>query len=295
MRTLRILVLLILIFSNVVFANSAHTDPVVDPNAPPAINELMIPSGDDLMAGNIYIANGPGPHPTVVLLHGFPGNEKNLDLAQSIRRSGFNVVFFHYRGAWGSEGSFSLLQLDDDALAVLSYLRRPEVAQRMRIDVNKLSLLGHSMGGFAALSAGHLDSKLVCVGAMAPANFAVYVAAINAKDPGVEGFITYIDSIFVLDDFSGNTMVEQLTSVPIEALDTTKFGPGLHGKSVFMVLGDKDSVTTAEAMFDPVVNAYSELEGFRLQHLKIPGDHSFSWSRIKLADVLVDWLNKDCR
>lgn len=295
MRTLRILVLLILIFSNAVFAGSAHTDPVVDPNAPPAINELMIPSGDDLMAGNIYIANGPGPHPTVVQLHGFPGNEKNLDLAQAIRRSGFNVVFFHYRGAWGSEGAFSLLQLDDDALAVLSYLRRPEVAQRLRVDVNKLSLLGHSMGGFAALSAGHMDNKLVCVGAMAPANFAVYAAAINAKDPGIEGFKAYVDGIFVLGDFSGNAMVEQLTSVPIETLDTTKFGPGLHGKSVLLVIGDKDSVTTAEEMFDPVVNAYSELEGFRLQHLKIPGDHSFSWSRIKLADVLVDWLNKDCR
>lgn len=295
MRLISTLIFLSLLVSQIVLANSAHTDPVVDPNAPPAINELMIPSGDDLMAGNIYIANGPGPHPTVVLLHGFPGNEKNLDLAQSIRRSGFNVVFFHYRGAWGSEGTFSLLQLDDDALAVLSYLRRPEVAQRLRVDVNKLSFMGHSMGGFAALSAGHLDKNLVCVGAMAPANFAVYTAAINAKDPSIEGFKAYIDQLFVLHDFSGKAMVEQLTSVPIEAWDTTKFGPGLHGKSVFMVMGEKDNVTTAEAMFDPVVNAYSELEGFRLQHLKIPGDHSFSWSRIKLADVLVDWLNKDCR
>ena len=39
----------------------------------------------------------------VLLLHGFPGNEKNLDLAQDLRADGFNVLFFHYRGAWGSE------------------------------------------------------------------------------------------------------------------------------------------------------------------------------------------------
>ena len=205
------------------------------------------------------------------------------------------MVFFHYRGAWGSEGAFSLLQLDDDALAVLSYLRRPEVAQRIRVDSNKLSLLGHSMGGFAALSAGHLDNKLVCVGAMSPANFAVYAAGINAQDPGIEGFKAYVDSIFVLRDFSGKVMLEQLTSVPIETLDTSKFGPGLHGKSVFMVIGDQDRVTPAEAMFDPVVKAYSEDKDIRLQHLKIPGDHSFSWSRIKLADVVLGWLDKDCR
>jgi pimeloyl-ACP methyl ester carboxylesterase len=295
MRLAKGLAFLILVLSQTVSANSAQVDPVVDPNAPPAISELIIPSGDDRMAGLVYMANGPGPHPTVVLLHGFPGNEKNLDLAQAIRRSGFNVVFFHYRGAWGSEGTYSLLQLDDDALAVLSYLRRPEVAQRIRVDVDKLSLLGHSMGGFAALSAGHLENKLVCVGAMSPANFAVYAAGITAQDPGIEGFKAYVDGIFVLRDFSGKAMLEQLTSVPIETLDTSKFGPGLHGKSVFMVIGDQDRVTPAEAMFDPVVKAYSEDKDIRLQHLKIPGDHSFSWSRIKLADVVVGWLDKDCR
>lgn len=295
MRPLQILVLLTLIFSNSLFAGLANNDPVVDPKAPPAITELTIPSGDDRMAALIYIANGPGPHPTVVILHGFPGNEKNLDLAQAIRRSGFNVVFFNYRGAWGSEGTYSLLQTDDDALAVLSYLRQPEVAQRLRVDVDKLSLLGHSMGGFGALSAGHLDKNLVCVGAMSPANLAIYAAGITAKDPAMEGFKAYVDSIFVLRDFNRNAMVEQLTSVPIETLDTTQFGPGLRGKSVFMVIGDQDRVTPAEAMFDPVVKAYSEDKDIRLQHHKIPGDHSFSWSRIKLTEVVMNWLDKDCR
>jgi pimeloyl-ACP methyl ester carboxylesterase len=295
MRPINFLILLILSLSNSVFASSAHVDPVVDPKAPPAINELIIPSGDDRMAGLIYMANGPGPHPTVVLLHGFPGNEKNLDLAQAIRRSGFNVVFFHYRGSWGSEGTFSLLQIDDDAMATLNFLRKPEVAQRFRVDVNKLSLLGHSMGGFGALSAGHLEKDLVCVGAMSPANFAVYAGAINAKDPGIEGFKNYIGGLFMLSGFTGDAMTKQLTSVPIDSLDTSKFGPGLHGKSVFMVIGDQDNVTPAEAMFDPVVKAYSEDKDINFQHLKISGDHSFSWSRIKLTDVVVAWLESDCR
>ncbi len=295
MRLVKTQVFLILLVSQIVSANSAQVDPGVDPNAPPAINELIIPSGDDRMAGMIYLANGPGPHPTVVLLHGFPGNERNLDLAQAIRRSGFNAVFFNYRGAWGSEGTYSMLQIDDDALTVLNYLRQAEHAQRLRVDVDKLSLLGHSMGGFAALSAGHLDEKLVCVGAMAPANFAVYAASINAQEPAVEGFKAYVDGLFVLQGFSGSAMAEQLTSVPIETLDTAKFGPGLRGKSVFMVIGDKDRVTPAETMFDPVVKAYSEGKDLRLQHLTISGDHSFSWSRIKLTDVIVAWLEQDCR
>ncbi|MDO8912512.1 MAG: hypothetical protein Q8N10_08825 [Phenylobacterium sp.] len=32
------------------------------------------------------------------------GNEKNLDLAQAVRRAGWNAVTFNYRGSWGSPG-----------------------------------------------------------------------------------------------------------------------------------------------------------------------------------------------
>ena len=65
-----------------------HTDPsLVDDTAPPAIRELSFDSHGKRLNGLIYLANGPGPHPTVVLLHGYPGNEKNLDLAQSLRRA----------------------------------------------------------------------------------------------------------------------------------------------------------------------------------------------------------------
>ena len=94
-----------------------------DADFPPAIHELAFDSQGHRLAGIIYTANGPGPHPTVVLLHGFPGNEKNLDLAQVMRRAGFNVLFFHYRGAWGSQGDYSILGVDDDALAALDQER----------------------------------------------------------------------------------------------------------------------------------------------------------------------------
>jgi hypothetical protein len=51
-----------------------------------------------MLAGFMYRANGPGKHPTMLLLHGFPGNERNPDLAQAIRGHGWNVVYFDYRG-----------------------------------------------------------------------------------------------------------------------------------------------------------------------------------------------------
>jgi len=83
------------------------TDPVtadpapVDTAYPPSTEELAFQSQGSRLNGFFYLADGKGPHPTVILLHGFPGNERNLDLAQALRRAGMNVLFFSYRGGVG--------------------------------------------------------------------------------------------------------------------------------------------------------------------------------------------------
>ena len=60
---------------------------------------LHIPSHGVLINGVVYTPAGAGPHPTIVICHGLPGNEKNLDLAQAVRRAGWNAVTFNYRGS----------------------------------------------------------------------------------------------------------------------------------------------------------------------------------------------------
>ncbi|MDE3253291.1 MAG: hypothetical protein KGO92_10825, partial [Bacteroidota bacterium] len=50
--------------------------------------ELQIPTGGSLVQGFLLTPNGSEPHPTLLLLHGYPGNERNLDLAQAVRAHG---------------------------------------------------------------------------------------------------------------------------------------------------------------------------------------------------------------
>src|SRR5260370_42157724 len=66
------------------------SDPPPDPPYPATIAWPDIPSHGAKMYSVLYIASGAGPHPTVLMLHGFPGNEKNLDLAYSIPRASLN-------------------------------------------------------------------------------------------------------------------------------------------------------------------------------------------------------------
>ena len=64
------------------------------------------PSDDGVLFGSVYYAEGKG-NPTILICHGFPGLEKNCDLAQTLHQARFNVITFSYRGAWGSRGVFT--------------------------------------------------------------------------------------------------------------------------------------------------------------------------------------------
>ncbi len=135
-----------------------------------AMEAVQVPSHGVLMNGIVYVAQGAGPHPVVVLLHGFPGNEQNLDLAQDIRRAGWDVLFFHYRGSWGSPGDYSFSNGIEDTAAAVAYLRDPAVAKKLRADASRIVLLGHSVGGFNAVMAGSADPSIEAVGIVSAAD-----------------------------------------------------------------------------------------------------------------------------
>src|SRR3546814_13526648 len=90
------------------------------------MSAFTIPSEDGALNAVLYTAAGSGLHPTLLLLHGFPGNEQNLDLAQAARRAGWNVLTLHYRGSWGSPGSFSFTHASEDAWNALQYLQQSD-------------------------------------------------------------------------------------------------------------------------------------------------------------------------
>ena len=81
-------------------------DPPRDTQHPARNRQLLIDSHGAKMNALFLLAAGAGPHPTMLLLHGLPGNERNLDLAQAVRRAGWNVLTFTYRGGAAVAGGF---------------------------------------------------------------------------------------------------------------------------------------------------------------------------------------------
>lgn len=270
----------------------------IDAEFPPTTFELDFESHGSALNGHIYVASGAGPHPTVILLHGFPGYEKNLDIAQAIRRAGFNVLFFHYRGAWGSEGDFSLTHVIEDVLAASVFARSETAVDRFRIDPEKISFIGHSMGGFAALAAGAQDKSVGCVAGLSAADYGIR-GDLFTDEQAKAGFAAYVDGahLFGKGPLKGITGEGLLTEISENqtAFSISKQAGAYTGRAVYLSAGEKDTVLPPSVYHRALVDAFSKEPQVNLTHKLFASDHSYSWERIALTASVVNWLDENCR
>jgi len=254
-------------------------DPPRDAAHPARMEVLHIPSGGVLINGLAYLAGGPGPHPTLVIAHGWPGNEKNLDLAQAVRRAGWNAITFNYRGSWGSPGSFRFAQVPQDAAAVLAYLRAPEMAAKLGIDPARIALAGHSMGGWATALTAAKDPALTGAILISAANMGAIgtlprAAVVKAAAGNTE----------TLADTSPEIMADELIA-GAAANDFSTAAAGL-AKHPLLVLTSDDGLAPAADALAAAVRA----SGGNVTTAHVATDHSWSDARLTLQARVIDWL-----
>jgi diadenosine tetraphosphate (Ap4A) HIT family hydrolase/acetyl esterase/lipase len=128
-------------------------DPARDKDRPADMAAFQVDIAGAKVNAILYLASGTEPHPTMLFLHGFPGNETNIDLLQAVRRAGWNAMRINYRGSWGSQGTFSFANARADGEAAVAFLLDPANAAKYHIDTKRIVVAGHSMGGFMAADA----------------------------------------------------------------------------------------------------------------------------------------------
>jgi pimeloyl-ACP methyl ester carboxylesterase len=234
----------------------------------------------------LYTASGAGPHPTLLLLHGFPGNEQNLDLAQAVRRAGFNVLTLHYRGSWGSPGDFSFAHAAEDADAALAFLRDPKTAELFGVDEARLFVAGHSMGGFMAASAGAHDPAvkgviMISAWDMAGAGQGGVEAARRRAhaDPELS------DDVIPLGGATVDGLVGEIASEP-GRWDFRGFTPSLASRPVLLITADDGS---EPASHDLAQRLRAAGDG-DVREVHMTTDHPYSDHRLALETAVVDWL-----
>lgn len=262
--------------------SAIYTDPVQDTANPARMEVLHIPSGDVQINGVAYLASGAGPHPTMIICHGLPGNEKNLDLAQALRRAGWNAITFNYRGSWGSPGSFRFAQNPEDARAVLAYIRVPANAQKLGIDTSRVAITGHSMGGWAAAMSAASDRDLDGIILISTAN----IGAVGRLPIGaVEAVMA--DSMESLAGTTPSILSEEVRT-NAEAYDFVNKAASLT-KIPLLVLSSDDGLAPDT---DALANAIGQLGGKQVTSVHVATDHSWSDRRIRLQTEILGWLAK---
>jgi len=277
-----------LIVTTILFAwFSTHT------NAKPAsVSELTILSHGQRLPGLIYQAAGQGPHPTAIFLHGYPGNERSLDVAQALRRQGWNSVYFNYRGAWGAEGEFSFANSEADVSVVIDYLSASDNAVRLGIDPSKLSLVGHSMGGHMAI-AGILDNPEVkCAVAYDGANMGMRNEGLFENTESAQLWKSYSDSLFMLNGWSGEKAIQEIKDLGAK-LDLLPRASKLQDRAVLLIPADTE-VIPMDIHIRPLFEALRRNQKATVQWQLIDDDHSFSGSREQLIAHTYAFLNAHC-
>jgi uncharacterized protein len=270
--------------------SSLTADPAPDKAHPASLETFTIPSHGEPMNAIVYVASGAGPHPIVILLHGFPGNEKNLDVAQAIRRAGWDVLYFNYRGSWGTPGSFSFTHAIEDTDATISWLRDPANTKKLRSDPKNIVLIGHSMGGMIATVVGAHDPTVRAVGLISAANMAGRtLAAVKAGKQ--EAALPQIakglaaEGIAPLAGCTPESLARDLLANAV-AWNIPDLAPGLASRPMLIVTSD-DGLTPP---LDALTTNLRSLKDTRVTTLHLATDHAYSDQRIALQAAVLSWL-----
>ena len=253
----------------------------------PDVHGLLLPGRRGRLLSVLYTAGGVGPFPTLLLLHGIPGCERNFDLAQALRRAGFHVLTFHYSGSWGSDGTYSLAHDLEDAETALDFILRDET---FGFDKDRVFAVGHSLGGFVC---GQLTARRpeIRAGALLMPCDIGRLPQIGREDAEAGQTIREVldDSAGWLNGTSGEALwreaEENSRSFALESA-----AEALAKKPLLCVSGSLDIYTPPAYHCEPLARAIRARDGGLLRCVTYPTDHFFADYRLTVADTVAEFL-----
>lgn len=272
-------------------------DPVTqdDPNPSGKFSASMAPlffeSGGCKVYGTFFSPSGDGLHPTILLLVGFPGNEVNFDIAHMLRRKGYNVFTFYPRGCWGSEGNYSWQNLVDDGAAAINFLKTDSIKEKFKVDNKRISLVGHSMGGFSALYNAIRFEEIKNICAISPFNAGMFGQALASNE---QIKLYSIQQMQPAMEFVKNDSAESLLNEMIinqKEWNLLYHLEKLAKKNLLVVSAKFDSIAPVELHHAPL-EANLKIINTNSEFTTLETGHSFSDKRIQLMKIISNWFTK---
>lgn len=270
--------------------------PTKTADEPPAsMQQMILPSHGSNLLGVFYLAAGAGPHPTAIILHGFPGFEQNLDLAQTMRAHGWNVMAVHYRGSWGVPDNFSFTHCAEDADTEVKFVLDPANAAKYRIDTKRVIVIGHSMGGYMAAYALAHNPRVA--GAVLISAWDIGADFEGTRRSGKPASIadeaknlSDDNNLVPLAGTSGEVLANEIHDHAAE-LNYLNLAAQMTPRPVLVVTSN-DGLTPIN---HTLAEALRKAGDARVSERHWDTDHGYSGERAELADAVMAWAKENVR
>jgi pimeloyl-ACP methyl ester carboxylesterase len=248
-----------------------------------------------VLKGRFYRAEGKGPFTTVLLIQGFPGSEGDLfGLGERISASGINAFTFNYRGMYKSEGRFSLANTIQDIQAALDYLHKEEIVREFKIDISSIILCGYSYGGGMGLTyaANHPEVRRII--SIAGTDHGEFIREYQRNESMAEIIDDMFDRLKAPEGparFDGHLALQKLIDNE-DLYDLRLSAPRLADRDILLIGGWEDVNVTIENHLLPFYRALRAKKAQNVRIIAYHTDHFFENVREKLAEDIVEWIQK---
>jgi len=247
----------------------------------PKLDALAFDSDGSTIYGQVLVPSAKfgNARPCVIFCHGFAGFTRWDDVAHDLCRAGIAVVIPHHRGAWGSEGEYTVTGCIRDAENLARWVMTADIAAKYGISTNAIYLVGHSMGGNSVVNAAKRVNGVKGVALIAPCDIG-FMAQQMGRDE-LKRFLVG-EGMLVLRRASDDSIVDDI----MENADNMRFtraASAIKGRKVFLATGVYDQTVPLK----PLDAFWAELDGtsskFRREY---QAGHSLMGARLSLASDL---------
>jgi dienelactone hydrolase len=227
------------------------------------------------LLGRLFRPAPEGRYPAVAICHGYPGDTKNMDLAEELAFKDIVALIFYYEGAWGSKGTYRFAKLESSTRDAVAYLKSLTC-----VDPERVGLVSNSMGALPLSKRMSLDATLRTAIMMSPVSDIRLWTSGDALETVIPHFIQSAKG--KLEGISPEQLRVDLKEVaesgnPINLISFIK-------APIMIVVGTEDDITPPDlckALYD---NAHEPKKWVLIEG----ADHGFSEHRIPLIKTVID-------
>ncbi|MBE5972373.1 MAG: alpha/beta hydrolase [Lachnoclostridium sp.] len=246
------------------------------------------PCGDGALWGQIMCPDGSfgEGRPCVIFLHGFPGGNRNDDIAHALCRIGCVVLVIHHRGAWGSPGKYLVSNCIEDIKILAEHVRSEAFANQYHVDPESVYLFGHSMGGNNSINAGKEMPWLRGVMLLAPYDSTCYI---RKGEPERLRDLMKNGAKFLNCD-GANSLYDDIAA-HVDEWNFVNAAEALRNQNVLILSGTYDEIAPEADMVVPLWKKLNFFEtGAIHRQFSYPAGHALVGCRVMILKDIVKFL-----